>query len=160
MSYKATPQALDAMLAMLKSDLDGGTVYVFAGPVPAEAGAALDMGQHTQVARFTLNGDGATGLTFDAPSDGALPKPGAAVWEGLVAFEGAQAGQSSLAPTFFRFGKTGDNCRASTTAARLQGTAGGPSSSANMKLTSTTATANGTNRIGAAIFNVRLTSTP
>lgn len=156
MSFKATTEALDSMLSMLKSDLDGGTIYVFAGPLPADAGAALDMSQHTQVAVITADGNG---VTFAPPEFGVLSKDPNETWDGLVEFEGAQDGETSLSPTFFRLCPSGDDGRSETSAPRLQGTAGGPSSSADMKLTGMTVTANGTNRTGAAIFNVRLTST-
>ena len=40
---KATPNLLAAAMAGIKSELDGGTLFYFAGPVPADAGDALDM---------------------------------------------------------------------------------------------------------------------
>ncbi|WP_251267931.1 hypothetical protein, partial [Enterobacter hormaechei] len=54
-----------ALLGQVKNALDGGFLYVFAGPVPASADDALDMvGSHTQLAKLSVSGGG---LTFSAP---------------------------------------------------------------------------------------------
>lgn len=146
------------MLAAVKAELDAGFIYIFAGAVPADAQAALDMAAvHTQLARYTVNGDATTGLTFAAAS-GALIAKNADVWKGLIAFEGFAAADFTLTPTFFRFCKAADNGRAVGTTARLQGTVGGPASAADGRLGSDTLTRNGSNESGASIFTVRLSS--
>lgn len=148
-----------AALAAMKSALDGGKLYYFAGPVPASAEEALDMGQHTQLLVMTVANDGTSGLTFATPTGAVLSKTIEEEWKGTVAFDGAQAGETTLTPTFFRFGAAGDNCRGASTGARLQGTIGGASSDATIKLTDgTTVTANGTNARSLPIFNVNLQS--
>lgn len=155
---KTTAALLQAMLAAAKTELDGGNCHLYAGPVPESAGDALDMGaDHTECAVLTLGGDGSTGLTFDAAAGGLLAKPSAAVWEGVVAFNGADDAESTLTPTFFRFVGTGDDPAVAGTDARLQGSVGGPSSAAEMKLEGATLTDNGTNTAAVATFNVRIT---
>lgn len=156
-----TPELAQAALAAIKTELDGGFAYLFAGAVPAGPEVALDMATvHTQVAKLSLAGDGVTGLTFDAAADFVLSKPGAAVWSGLVDFDGLVAGPGTITPTFFRICAAGDNGRAAGVAGfRLQGTVGGPTSSAAMKLGGgDTLTDNGTNTTSAAVFNVRVSS--
>ncbi len=132
--------------------LDGGFLYVFAGPVPASADAALDMvGSHTQLAKLSVTG---SGLTFSAPVGNVLPKAPSEQWEGLIAFEGANAGAPSLSPSFYRFCSAADDGRGSATGVRLQGTAGGPASNAAVLFSSDVMTANGSNSTGVSIFNV------
>lgn len=156
--FKMTPDLAAAMLAGAKAELDGGFIYIFAGPVPANPGDALNMGDdHTQLARLTVDGDGTTGLTFGAPDGAVLPKNGDE-WSGLIDFDGAEDGETTLAPTFFRFCPAGDNGRGAVSTPRLQGTAGGPTSVADMKVGSDTLTANGSNTTAAAIFNYRVGS--
>lgn len=159
MSYKASNELAQLMLGAVKTALDGGSLTLFAGPVPADAGDALDMlADHTILAGLTVDGDGTTGLTFDAAVAAAVSKAAAEAWEGLVSFSGAQAMESTLAPTFWRFCASGDDGTALGISPRLQGTAGGPASSADIKLGADTLTANGTNTVGVSILNVRLSS--
>lgn len=150
---KFTPDLYEAALAGVKAALDGGAVYYFAGPVPADAGAALDTANdHTQLVEMS-------GLTFDAPVGNALPKNDSEEWSGLVEFVGAEDGETTLTPTFFRFCPSGDDGTTAADTPRLQGTIGGPSSSADIKLTDgTTLTANGTNTRGLALFTVTLST--
>ena len=157
---KFTPDLFEAALAGVKSELDGGRMYYFAGPVPASASAALDMvNDHTQLVMMTESGDGLTGLTFDAPAGNTLAKAAAEEWSGPVSFSGAQDSESTLTPTFFRFCPAGDDGTAAADTPRLQGTIGGPSSSADIKLTDgTTLTDNGTNTRGLALFSVTLST--
>lgn len=145
---KATPNLLAAALAGIKSELDGGTLFYFAGPVPANAGDALDMGgQHTQLLAMS-------GLNFAAPSGGTLAKDAGETWSGLIDFDGAQSGDDTLTPTFFRFCAAGDDGRGAGTM-RVQGTIGGPQSSADIKLgDGTTVTQNGTNTRSLPIFAI------
>ena len=134
----------------LKESLDGGKLYVFAGPVPVDADASLDLiSSHTQIAVLTNNNDGVTGLTFDAPVNGVLNRAAAQTWEGTVTFDGVDDSDPSLQPTFFRFCGPGDNGRGvgGTTAKRVQGTAGGPSSGADMDVGADSVVDNGTNTI-------------
>lgn len=157
--YVATPNLLQEMLAGLKSTLDGGKLYVFAGAVPADASAALNTTTtHTQVAVFTEANDGTTGLTFGTPVGGLITKDGTEVWSGTVLFDGVDDSETTLTPTFFRFCEDGDDGRGVATGARIQGTVGGPSSGADFRLGADTVTANGTNTVGAAVFEVSIVS--
>jgi hypothetical protein len=72
-----------------------------------------------------------------------------------VAFSGAEDSEATLTPTFFRFG--GGDLTGASTDPRLQGSVGGPSSAAEMKLEGETLTDNGSNTAVVATFNVRLT---
>lgn len=157
---KFTPDLFEDALAGVKGALDGGRMYYFAGPVPASASAALDTANdHTQLVMMTESGDGSTGLNFDSPAGNTLAKAAAEEWSGLVAFSGAEAGESTLTPTFFRFCPSGDDGTTEADTPRLQGTIGGPSSSADIKLTDgTTLTDNGTNTRGLALFSVTLST--
>ena len=149
--YRMNADLAEALLDALKDALDGGRIYVFAGPVPATPDVAHDMGADlSQVAMFTLNGAGVTGLTLAAPADHTITKTPSESWRGLVAFDGADDGETTLTPTFFRFCPSGDNGRAAGAGPRLQGTVGGPNSTANMRLASDTLTDNGSNETGVA----------
>lgn len=161
MSYKVTPTLAAAMLNALKAQLDGGRIYIFAGAVPTDASEALDMvTEHTELAELTLNGGGVTGLTFDTTTSALISKAVAEVWSGLVAFDGADGpGPGTLTQTFFRFCEDGDNGRgAGTGLSRIQGTCGGPASTADGRLGSDTLTDNGVNTTGASIFTLSLAS--
>lgn len=152
MAVKLSLGLRNALLASsgLKESLDGGFLYIFAGTVPADADAVLDMvATHTQIAKISVGNDGTTGLTFAAPSNGVLNKTGAESWEGTVAFDGADDGETTLTPTFFRFCGPSDTGRTAggTTAKRIQGTAGGPSSGADLDVGAETVTANGSNTV-------------
>ncbi|WP_339829884.1 hypothetical protein [uncultured Arenimonas sp.] len=139
----ATANALANALG-LKSQLDGGRLFIFAGPVPATADEALDMvTDHTEIVEITESGDGLTGITFDAPSAGLLSKAAAESWQETAAFDGAEDAEPTLLATFFRFCASGDDGRAAanaTTGYRLQGTIGDLASSAPMKMTNPTRT--------------------
>lgn len=141
----------DAVLTAIKNEVDGGRLYLFSGPVPASADDPLDMDNvHTQIAEFTAGNDGVTGLTFAAPVGAGMLKSPAEVWEATVAFDGVNAGATTLTPTFYRFGAPGDDCRDAATGARLQGTAGGPLTN----LPCGDQTANGANKISVDTFVV------
>ena len=117
----------------LKEQLDGGFLYVFAGPVPATADEALDLvSKHTALVKISLNST-ATGLTLSAPASGAIGKPSGDTWAGAVNIDGYQGSETELAPTFCRFCVGLDDGRGAadgTTGYRIQGTAGGPNSGA------------------------------
>jgi len=106
-----------AVTGSLKAALDTGYLYIFSGPVPATADAAIDP-SCVQLVKLTDNGDGTTGLTFSGTATGGvLTKTPSEVWEGVVAASGTA--------TFWRFCPSSDTpANASTTAARLQGTVG------------------------------------
>lgn len=122
----------------IKELLDGGNLYLYAGPVPATADAALDMvNDHTEVAKFTESGDGTTPLTFDAPSARVVSKASSESWQATTAFDGAEAAEASLEITFYRFCPAGDDGRAAadpSTGYRVQGTVGDLLSGADLKM--------------------------
>ena len=146
MAVFISPALLADMNAALKTALDGGFIFIFAGTEPASPNDALNMSTvHTQVLRLSLNG-GATALTLQAPTGDTIIKTPSEVWSGLIAFDGAQSGLTTLTPTFYRFCPAGDNGRAANASGkRIQGSVGGPSSSADMIFGSDTFTRNGTN---------------
>ena len=151
--FITNPALSEAMLGGVKTALDGGTIYIFAGPVPATPDDALDMAtQHTQLARLSLGGAGA-GITFSAPDGAVVSKNPAETWSGLVAFDGADDADTTLTPSFFRFVQSGDTGRGAGTTARLQGSVGGLASTADMKLGTDTLTDNGSNTTSNAFFN-------
>lgn len=139
----ATANALANAIG-LTTQLAGGRLFIFAGPVPATADAALDMvNDHTEIAEITESGDGSTGLTFDAPAAGVLAKAAAESWQETAAFDGAEDAEPTLVATFFRFCPSGDNGQAAahaTTGYRLQGEIGDLASTAPMKMSNTTRT--------------------
>lgn len=160
MAIKVSLGLRNALLSTggVKENLDAGFLFIFAGPVPADADAALDMvTSHTQVAKITVGDDGTTGLTFESPVNAVLNKTAAESWEGTIALDGFDAGPT-VTPSFFRFVSSADTGRTagSTTAKRIQGTAGGPSSGADLDVGSDTVTDNGTNSIlvGTARFSI------
>lgn len=126
----------------LKELLNGGKLYLFAGPVPATADAALNMvDDHTLIGVFTESDDGTTGLTFENPTGGILSKTITEVWASTTAFDGADDGETSLAPSFWRFCAGSDNGQGAadgSTGYRLQGTAGGPTAGAHLTIATPT----------------------
>jgi len=146
-----------AALLEIKNALDGGFLYIYAGPVPADATEALDMvSSHTELVVLSVDGDGVTGLTFASPVGSTLPKSSGEVWKGTIAFDGAEAAETDLTPTFFRFCAAGDDGRGDGTGlVRIQGSVGGPTSSAQMVLGTATLTSG--NEQVVSIFNVTLT---
>lgn len=106
----------DAILTggSLKAGLDGGVIYVYSGPVPATADAALS--GNTLLAVISNNAAG-TGITMAAASvNGVLSKNAAEVWRGLIAANGVAS--------FYRFAALNDDGLLSTVEKRLQGTVG------------------------------------
>lgn len=140
-------------LAAVKDALDGGRMYWFSGAVPASADMALDMvTEHTQLVEMTESGDGSTGLTFEAPSGNSMTKSASEVWRGLIAFDGAEDGSTTLPATFFRFCPAGDDGRGAAAGPRLQGVIG--PASAEIPLANPDLTANGANTQGVSYFAV------
>lgn len=160
MAIDISPALAADMLNAAKTALDGGKLYYFAGPVPANANAALDLtvgtGQHTELAVISLNST-ATGLTFATATAGQLNKTVAETWAGLVAFTGKDQALTTLTPTFWRFAPSGDNARTAGTGTtkRIQGTLGGPNSTADLILGADTLTRNGTNTESVTVFRLR-----
>lgn len=153
MTTRANADLLNPMLAAAKAELDGGFMFMFAGPEPESSDEALDMASlHTQVVKYSLNNDGVTGLTFETPTDGVLAKTASEVWRGLVAFDGALSGSPSLVPTFARFCPAGDDGRDVAPGPRLQVSVGGPASNANIRLGSDSLVDNGVNTQALAAF--------
>lgn len=143
----------ETMLSALKTALDGGRMYWFHGPVPESADDALDMvNDHTQLVEMTESGDGVTGLTFEAPSGTSMLKKSTETWSGLIAFDGADDGESSLEATFYRFCASGDDGRGAATGPRIQGRIG-PADS-DIPMDNTTLTDNGSNTQGVSYFGV------
>lgn len=135
---KLSTAAANGLLAStgLKSMLDNGFLHIFAGPVPATADEALDMvNDHTLIAVISVDDDGVTGLTFEAPANGILAKATAENWLGETSFSGAEAAEPVLVCTFYRFCAAGDDGQGTANAStgyRVQGTVGGPTSGADM----------------------------
>lgn len=149
----------------LKEQLDGGFLYFFAGPVPADADAALDMvGSHTQLAKLAADAvpadNGVTGLTFAAAaSNRAITKASAETWAAKVHFDGkdaAQAGVGPLTASFYRFCSAADNGRGAGGGAtpRLQGTIA--TSGGDINLTNVALEDNGSNTTGLSAYEVRM----
>jgi len=105
---------LGASDGTIKEALTLGRLFIFTGPVPASADAALDVtsgtGLHTQLVEMTVGGLGATGLSFGVAASGSLPKA-AEVWEGPIIPTGALTALGTYEPTFLRFCETGDDGR-------------------------------------------------
>lgn len=138
--------------------LTGGSLFIFAGPVPANADAELDMvSDHTLLAVIDDSGGG---LTFGTPANGVLSKSSGQTWSGLVDFVGAEAGAGSLAATFYRFCAAADDGQTAggSSTYRVQGTAGGPSDAAEMDVGSATLVDNGTNTVTLTVGNLRMPS--
>ena len=141
---KITTELADAIASLYKSELDGGFLYVFSGPIPASAEDALDMGaDHTQLAMLSESDDGMTGLTWSAPVDGVIVKTPSETWEGLNSFDGAEDSETTLTATFARFCPSGDNGRTAAVTPRVQFCITGPAGGCEMLLNSTAVTANG-----------------
>lgn len=134
MSYKVNDTAANPALNALASAISGGFMYLFAGTVPPGPDDALDMvADHTEIVLVSVDGDGITGLTFATAASGAVAKPALAVWSGLATFDGTEAAELELTPTFFRICTAGDNGRGAGAAARLQGTIGITGSGSDME---------------------------
>lgn len=94
--------------------LTSGFIYIYPGtqPTTPDTGAT-----GTLLGKVTVNGDGTTGLSFDASSAGVLPKAAAQTWR----FTGLADGQAA----WFRFSAASDTPTAtSSSAARIDGTIG------------------------------------
>ncbi len=116
---KLSTELLNAMLATgsLKSLLDTGKIYIYSGPTPASADAAIDPSS-TLLVTITNNGT-STGLTFDgAVANGVIKKTGTETWSGTIGTSGTAV--------FYRYCVGTDNGSAAAVAGdyRVQGTIG------------------------------------
>lgn len=108
----------------LRAGFAAGFLYLYDGtqPATADTGATGNL-----LGKVTLNGDGTTGLTFDAAASGVLSKAAAETWK----FTGLLAGTVG----WYRFSAAGDTpTNTSTTAIRVDGliaTAGGDANMSN-----------------------------
>jgi hypothetical protein len=93
--------------------LGGGRLKYFTGAPPVSADAA-ETG--TLLTTLTVNADGTTGLTFDAPADGVMSKAAAEQWQGVNAATGTAG--------YARFVAAADTGGTSTTEPRIQMTVG------------------------------------
>lgn len=99
----------------LKSLLDGGSIRIYSGPVPASSDGPLS-GANVLLVDVKVQTSGA-GLTFEGTAPNAvLVKSLSEVWESIIA--------SSGDATFFRFVQPSDGGGQSTTDVRIQGTCG------------------------------------
>ncbi len=92
---------------------EGMVLNIYAGPVPANADAALD--GNTLLVQISGGGSGDE-LNFEGPTNGVLLKDSSQQWQGTVDVDGT--------PTFYRLQSGADDDDESTTAIRVQGTVG------------------------------------
>ena len=123
----STPCVTD-MAAALKAALDGGTLYIFDGPVPASA--ADDTSGATLLVAIESDAMD-TKLHFDTPISGLLPKDPGETWEGTTVSAGTAV--------FFRFCEDGDDPEsADANANRVQGLCGTSPYTAQLVMATTT----------------------
>lgn len=97
-----------------QSGVDGGVIYIYSGPVPASADAAL--AGNTLLCVISNNATG-SGISMAAlPAGGVLGKNAAEIWRGLIV--------ATDTASFYRFASLTDDGLLSTTAKRVQGTVG------------------------------------
>lgn len=157
MPLSATVATRNNALGALKTQLDGGLLYIFSGAIPANADVALDMVSTHTLLCVIGNGGSATGVTFESPGGGVLAKDSGENWTGTSDFNGAHDGDSAIAPTFFRICAAGDNGQAAadgSTGFRIQGSVGGPSSGADLQIGTATMTNGNAQPIGSASFTL------
>lgn len=102
----------------LRAAINGGFLYLYSGPVPATADAAI-AGGNTLLAKFTESDDGTTGLTFESSvTSGVLRKTIAEDWATTVEANGVA--------TFYRFCEGADDGSGAAGGSdhRVQGTVG------------------------------------
>lgn len=120
MTVKISTALATAMMTggSLKSLLDGGFIYIYSGPVPATADAAID-GGCVLLAKISDLG-GATGLTFATPAtNGVIQKTASETWQDTNI-------NASGTMSFFRFCEGADTGSGAAGASdyRVQGTIG------------------------------------
>lgn len=99
----------------LKGALPSFFIDYFAGPVPTSADADATTGT-ILLGTISVGGDGLTGLSFGDATGGGVSKDPSQVWSGTNIASGT--------PSFYRLRVQGDTNQASTTALRVQGSAG------------------------------------
>ena len=143
-----------SVVAAVKSQLDGGFLYIYAGAVPADVEDALDtQNVHTLLAKVSLNGDGVTGLTWDAAANRAITKPSGADWEATAAFSGFEDSESELLATFARLVPAAQDPEVGTSTPRAQFVVSGPGGFGEVVLASQLVTNSGAVVINAAWIN-------
>lgn len=105
----------------LKSQIDNGFIYIYSGPVPANAEAALDP-SCVKLCKVDAAAGAGTGVTWDgAPANGVLKKTSTETWSGTNLATGTA--------TFFRYCLgTDDGSAAYAAQARIQGDVGADAS--------------------------------
>lgn len=137
MTFHVSTGLRTAMLGgnSLKATMASGFIDIYSGPVPATADAAPDP-SCVKLCRVSVNSSG-TGITFDAASNGQIPKNASEVWSGTNLASGTAS--------FYRHVAPGDDATASTTQARLQGNIA--QAGAEMNLTNTALTSGATQTV-------------
>jgi hypothetical protein len=172
MTIKLSDALANALLkgGTIDAELTGGFIYIFAGPVPANADAALDMtvstGLHTQLVKIAADAvpvdSGVTGLQFAAAAASrALSKLASQTWAGKINFVGKDQGSAGVSPltaTFYRFCAAADNGQGAGTGStpRIQGTV--DVAGADLNLTSVSLSDNGANVQGISAYEIRVDS--
>lgn len=98
----------------LRSALANGELRIYSGPVPASVDSAITV-SNTLLCTIRTDADGGINLDTVAP-DGLVTKAPAEIWQGDVVATGTA--------TFYRHVLPSDTGTASTSAIRIQGTAG------------------------------------
>lgn len=126
----------------MKELLDGTTIKIYAGTVPTSADSALP---GDAVLLLEVKTTAPAEVTMDPTVvNGTISKNATETWEGVVAATGTAS--------YFRMVKPADTGALSTTAVRVQGTAG--VGSQDMQLATASLTAAATQRI--SFFNITL----
>ena len=112
----------------VKGAIDSGFIAIMSGSQPTTADSALT---GTLLGTVSINGLGATGLTFDAATVGVLSKAAAEAWK----FTGLAAGIAGSF-RFYEASDAGTYTTALTTKARIDGSIG--TSGADLNLTNIT----------------------
>lgn len=131
-----------AVTGSLRSLLNGSTIKIYGGTVPASADD--DIGSATLLCTVSVGGDG-TGVTFESTAPGGvLTKTAAETWQGTNVASGTA--------TFFRISPPSDPGTASSTVVRGQGTVG--VLAADMELASVELTNGAPLAINSAAFTI------
>lgn len=127
----------------VKAGLALGFIDIYQGSQPADAdtGSAGSL----KLGTVTVNGDGSTGVTFDATTTTTISKAAAETWK----FTGLAAGVAG----WFRFYQAGGSPTAtSTTEKRIDGSIG--TSGADMNITNTTIALSATTTVDACTLTL------
>lgn len=116
MSARFSTGLRNALLATssLRAALNSGEIRIYSGPVPASVDGAISV---SNTLLCVIKTDSGAGLTLAvSAADGLITKSPDEVWQGAVVASGTA--------TFYRHVLASDTDVASTTAIRVQGTAG------------------------------------